>query len=385
MPNYRRIQFIAYEIFTAPLELDDGEIYVGLPNDFDDIAARVAWTRKVLAAAAEEADTSPEVLKVLMLPEFYFRGSRGAYGMDIVAALTQALQDSIRAATWADWLVVFGTIIGISSPTYDRLVRKLTRDEDALHPTAATGTAVDPHAEKEGYNLALIQKGGWAPVGDLTLEARNDALENTSFVTMKEHKSGIDFIKVADRIDPSGYAWERVVHLKRIGGEAWLAGPQVGREERFVNYDGTCLFTMDDLRFGLEICLDHADRRLKNAPRPAGQPPVQIHLVPSCGMDLIPGAVVAMTGGFAFNVDGHNGSSSRLCQVTQAATLASPIALLGNPLDPEYIEMEAGPADRIDELFADGPGYLAVYAPVAIPGDEGAEQPPARRLGGSRR
>lgn len=59
---------------------------------------------------------------------------------------------------------------------------------------------------------------------------------------------------------------------------------------------------------GVEICLDHADQRLRRStlrsPWPGGENELNLHLVPSCGMNLLEASVAAATGGYAFNCDG---------------------------------------------------------------------------------
>src|SRR5207248_3122205 len=60
-----------------------------------------------------------------------------------------------------------------------------------------------------------------------------------------------------------------------------------------------CIFAMDGIIFGLEVCLDHGEHRLIDCPDNNG---VQIQLIPSWGMNInrahcVPKAVV-------FNVDG---------------------------------------------------------------------------------
>lgn len=393
MPTYEKIQFIAYEIHTGPKLLGTKRYYLGLDNEYDDIAARLNWTYEVLQQAATKADGSTKTLKLLMLPEFYFRGSKGAYSIDIVAQLISGLQHLVRGADWTDWLVVFGTIVGISSPTrytptgfLDKLFKQILGQDL---------TPIDPNADQEVYNFALAQKGGWAPSSNVMTPAQmNEALEGKTFITMKEYKSNIDFIQVTQTTGRAGYVWERVFHLDRIGGRS-KDSVVPGREERLVGYDGASLFELDGIQFGLEICLDHAQQRLKNSPRPSGRSPVQIQLVPSCGLELKANAMVAMTGGYGFNVDGWyktvltNTTRSEVAMVTQAYSLAQPDATLGADIAAaSNLPLVAPPG--FDQLYALGAGSLSFYAAVDIPGVEptaGRAEPHRRTSGrgGSRR
>ncbi len=376
MPTYSKIQFIAYEIYTAPyFAPDGGKVYLGLDNDYDDISARLRWTYEVLTQAAAKADRSSDTLKLFMMPEFFFRGANGAYDMDIVDRLIGGLQHLVRGADWRDWLCVFGTCIGRSSPTDDAAT--IARGDDPADVDPAIGTALDPDGADEAYNIALVQKGGWAPDSNMLSPAQmNAALEGTCFITMKEFMSDKDFIMVADLAGDTGIVWERIVHLDRAGAPS---DEEVipGREERVVGYDGAGLFAIDGIEFGLEICLDHALSRLKNSPRPAGAPPIQVQLVPSCGMSLKRKAMVTMVDGLGFNVDGvwneaagDYGADSQLARVVQASSIVQPNAVLGPLIPPtSRVPLANAPAD-FARLFARGPGVLGIYAPQPIPGVE---------------
>lgn len=366
---YQKLQFIAYEINTAPLQIGLDEQYVGLVSDYNDIAARIRWTKLVIAQAATKADKSADTLKVFMMPEFYFRGVKGAYEMGTISLLIEGLQNAVSANDWKDWLFIFGTMIGSSMPTND--AEELATSGE-LHDDVDHGTSINACARREVYNVALIQKGAWAsessvPLAQMTPDQRNLALSGKAFVTMKEYKSPIDFIRIVDLAQADGFAWERVMHLTRTGG-ASSDSVVTGREERFVDYEGACLFAIDGIQFGLEICLDHANQRLKNAPRTDGLPPVQVQLVPSCGLSLWPSAIVAMTGGYGFNVDGIGQPSSALKQVTAEMSLENPDATLSpTSVTHETIPVPASPDIDVDTLFADGPGDLCIYKPVDVP------------------
>ncbi len=65
---------------------------------------------------------------------------------------------------------------------------------------------------------------------------------------------------------------------------------------------GGSLFDMDGLSFGLEVCLDHSQKRLKKST--AGK--VRVQLIPSCGMSIQDNAKHMVANGFIFNVDGSS-------------------------------------------------------------------------------
>lgn len=67
---------------------------------------------------------------------------------------------------------------------------------------------------------------------------------------------------------------------------------------------GGSVFEIDGIRFGLEICLDHAENRLK------GTEGVSIQLVPSCGLTF-EGGYKCIQHGLYFGVD----ASTPKCQL----------------------------------------------------------------------
>ena len=374
---YQKLQFIAYEINTAPSYVGFKRQYLGLPSDFNDIAARIRWTKEVLTQATAKAEKSSDTMKVFMIPEFYFRGINGAYEMGTIDLLITGLQNLVSGAEWKDWLFIFGSMIGTAAATKDAEELATTGN---LHDDPAVGTAIDPEAQREVYNVALVQKGGWSAnssvaLDKMTPDQRNTALDGTTFATMKEYKSPVDFIRIAKIQGNRGFVWERVMHLDRLGGPS-SDSVVTGREERFVDYDGSCLFAMDGIQFGLEICLDHANQRLKNAPRPAGSPKVQIQLVPSCGLQLWDSAMVAMAGGYGFNVDGNftdednfaTSARSELRVVDTEASLLNPNATLDPNNSPrDIVPVRALPDLDNTTLYAWGTGQLSIYKAVDVP------------------
>jgi hypothetical protein len=81
----------------------------------------------------------------------------------------------------------------------------------------------------------------------------------------------------------------------------------VGSEINKSGYGGASVFTIDGVTFGLEVCLDHAQNRLANyyaGAAKAGDPKVQIQLIPSWGMSIGGGKLCVLSQGLVFNVDG---------------------------------------------------------------------------------
>jgi hypothetical protein len=141
---------------------------------------------------------------------------------------------------------------------------------------------------------------------------------------LKETASSVDFSHTESPKDEDWYAAGRKVDLvggnvTRVPGSAtytvaantarssYKALPLPGSRELEQKVKHTeernplgCIFEMLGITFGLEVCLDHLNARLINAPDKSG---VQIQLIPSWGMRIytecsVPNAIV-------FNVDGH--------------------------------------------------------------------------------
>ena len=239
-----------------------------------------------------------ETLKIFMGPEFYFRGIRGAYNIKYISDILPSLRYHTKDSKFSNWLFVFGTAIGatFSEQTQCRRCgkgpRELRRSGTGLecpdHPgpgnviTVLAGAIID--------NVALIQKGG-----------EDD--EKNAYVIAKEYISQLDFRR---HLSPSamraglaatGYSGVGTItegKFEVMGKKIPIAPGRGGKytDERM----GGAIFTIDGIKFGLEICLDHLNSRLNPADA------VQIQLVPSAGAHL--SQFACTTGGFAFNVDG---------------------------------------------------------------------------------
>jgi len=277
---YTEIQLIGYEIFTGPALTPQGKVYRGLASDLDDMAYRVTLMLEAVECARKAAMKDAACLKVFVAPEFYFRGSKGAYPISRVVGegqggrATSNLLDMLRALVktkdkdYEHWVFVFGSIIASSG---------------------APGIT-NQGSQGEAYNISLIQRGEQGIEG--------------SRVVVKEHKSGVDFLKVSPG---SGAVLDSAVRHLMAGKRTetgWDpnrgAGKELGRRE----YEGLGIFEIEGITFGLEICLDHGSQRLRQSPPGPKDPWVQVQLVPSCGMHINPAAVIACKGGLVFNVDG---------------------------------------------------------------------------------
>jgi hypothetical protein len=292
-PNYTSIQYIAFEICTMPMGFDTQDTarddwYPGLDSPDADLAARVGVIARALARldGHPSVSPSPSCLKLLMMPEFFFRGKKGAYSVGEIlgdhrdaGSLSSQLASLVLDPKWADWLFVFGTVVGY---------------KDAARGPPAAG---EPAAAYDVYNVALVQPGGCRTVREAVARAVN---------VVKVHKSRIDFLQhpAGSRALADGDC--RAAFHRDDAPDVLGAGAGGG-----LSIDDDGVFVVHGIVFGLEICLDHACQRLRTQSRPKpgradSVARIQVQLVPAGGMDLQPGSLCARPGRdqLAFLCDG---------------------------------------------------------------------------------
>jgi hypothetical protein len=287
-------------------------------------------------------------LKIFMAPEFYFRGRNGAYSPDIVSSIIPRMRALGTAnGTYKDWLFVFGTAVAAIEtqvtycPTCGYNNSTIRYDRDPLNPakTIAKCSLNPAHVPTTGnwgaevQNVALIQHGG------------------DTHLVAKEYVSGIDY-RNAPKILPTDPDRPTV----RMPGGNYLdvSSPQGSRDAYHrrgpaapIKTDermGGCIFSIDGITIGLEVCLDHA---LGTVAAPYGRASayagtIQILLIPSYGMSIGTG-MHCKPGGIAFNVDGRIVGSSEV-----------KLNLPGAPVQAET-------------QVAAAPGSLSLFGPFNIP------------------
>jgi predicted amidohydrolase len=353
MPKlYTHVQFAGFKIDTFPIKnhtyvadathpswlgwtiWNEHSLYLGLMDHAKDIESRIAIMKLAVekAAAKIKDNTTPSTLKVFMSPEFFFRGYTGAYpDMEMVHAIREQLESMVNATKYEDWLFVFGSVIAKAD--------------------LGGGKA-------EAYNIVYVIPG---------------AGKGETRVVMKELKSGIDFLKGMGYLNkqgnyinqPSFNYTDKVIdeHVKHLHSGA----KGEGRERQSGAYgadSGGGIFDYENVTIGVEICLDHLVKRLKQSPPKAGEWKIQLQLIPSAGMKIKPPSVIATRSGFAFNVDGGT-PHVKLKQVKSAyrtgvdaeLTTIEPLATI--PITQLPI--------NYGNLYRKGPPEVVVYAKLPLP------------------
>ncbi len=123
MARYTHVQFIGYAIPTIPLsvaEIGDPNTpcfvegrYVGIDPAAADIKARIELAMTALQQTRKSGavDRSASTLKIFVMPEFSFRGTRGAYDAEDFTLFRRQFAKRVGIKTYENWLFVVGTIV----------------------------------------------------------------------------------------------------------------------------------------------------------------------------------------------------------------------------------------------------------------------------------
>jgi hypothetical protein len=354
--------------------------YHGYDDDVTDIDARWAVLQDAIEAAylgyqGELGNKMPmatddkKVLKIFMAPEFYFRGKRGAYDVGAMAYLCEKARAVTQENRFADWLFVLGSCVCAATEyqtTGDKITKKDIRTDQSTGKYTVTKPGNWAQQESAGIvlldNYAIVQKGG-IPWGEFGAGDR---------VVLKQMRSGIDFDYQTQKDVTSP------VHLKKAGAVAMTStGPGAAKYTVGTALDGHytmvdkatdktdergplgCIFDIDGITFGLEVCLDHYDRRLADSPNDKSA--IRVQLIPSWGAEIVDAN--AINSGIIFNVDGQDWLYGQMgCRVSYYPT--GPTTFTAGP-QPKKFHV-AGPQAAGDVLDGDKT-WILYYGPFPIP------------------
>lgn len=274
-----------------------------LSDETDDVRQRVKLMTEAVNAAGDRLDkeinSGHNVLKVFIAPEFYFRSTWGGY-TDLKyfsgegagrnsGSIVGGLADAVENERWKDWLFVFGTAVVVAAPLvaqdyYDPKTGRLAVEQFRN----LYGKTLFPKAV---LNIALAQKGGYATEAERVAK---------SVAVIKEHMSDIDWLHARGVI----LRPDEVAHFPAVGPGSYALEVNTPGGGGGGGYNGGSIFMLDNITFGLEVCLDHAMERLRRARPQTGDFFVQVQLIPSGGMIIDPTSVATLRGGLVCNVDG---------------------------------------------------------------------------------
>jgi hypothetical protein len=203
-----------------------------------------------------------------------------------------------------------------------------------LMVTATNIKIVEP-GKAEIINIAQVQKGGGGvPVNKDGSRALKELLVYKETISSVDFK-GLDYGPLAfysvDRhlaeldgdplckLYPTPGAKDVLGTNPNVQGQPRVDGkgnPGTGTASEVTTsgLGGGSVFTMHDITFGLEVCLDHGEKRLKKyygGAAKSGEPKVQVQLIPSCGMAIDVAGCCCVADGLVFNVDAHHHAAKK--------------------------------------------------------------------------
>ena len=337
--SYSKVQFLGHVLSSTPMliesveDLSDRGVYLGIGDDKTDIDWRMIIVREALLAAIQAPGTSKDsdTLKIFTMPEFFWRGLKGAYHYDgkddakyvyIYTMFHKLISELSAKYRLSDWLIVCGSILTTNAST------DCPRDIDSVLAEAGNNyLAVYDLLKKSGPNAALpsvsqllkmldgkdveLSADADQELTDLLLTVLNtsDGLANKSVYNrscvfygggssaiQKQYKSKEDFILN----NPSGTKGTVNSYLQTM-----VTYPSVFDPANPVPTIPYSCFTIGNLKIGLEICLDHKRKRLLGYLGEGKIPRQDIQLVISCGMELKQEAIAVRDKGILFNCDGE--------------------------------------------------------------------------------
>lgn len=327
--RYNNVVCIGYKVTTGHFEADkvDPKIlkvqYTGAWMDRTDMNNKRDQLKKAITQALGEYETKfglkgksgaktklhlteaedKDTLKIFMAPEFYFRGKQGGYDMAVVNEILPEMRNFTKGDDYKHWLFVLGTAIAATRiyPTCSKCKGVTELMNDPKDPLSHRTVVWCKKCKKEETvnkpkmmldNFAVIQKGG----------------ENTdanAYLIQKEYMSWVDYRRptlTTDWDDPANREVEvRGIAAEAIPSEGSSQPGSVARSKYDDERMGGSVFSMDGIRFGVEVCLDHLNGRLKNS-KNSSLLNIKIQLIPSAGVPQpVPTNLVAP---IVFNVDG---------------------------------------------------------------------------------
>ena len=405
MLSHKKIQFIGYAVSTKALECGgggDNKCYLGNEDERADMDARLALLKLAAQKAQKAFAPDPDVLKVFVIPEFFFRGAYGAYsgaqgeaylkeklrrlknehpaldmalwGTSLFAAQKADYSDPViqkAACLGDDYLSLYRAcrdyrnLVGKETPTLKSMLFFLDELEAWEDDNAVPK---DLPAQDPLFWVIKDLLAGCDKTAPVTVSNKAQVmLEGDGYLTVqKRFKSKVDFVLNHYR-DEARTLENHAAYLQTFVRYPPIAS--AANEEKRDPLDQYSVFDWHGLKVGVEICLDHVRERLRRA---GGG--LDLHLIPSCGVEVMPGAVAARAGGYVFNCDGDYtlddacnglGAHSQLFRVEEAGDAPSgKNAKLGKRIEPEQvIKIDWQEADR---YYSEGAGQLHIYPPQPL-------------------
>ncbi len=336
--TYNKIRFIGYAIPTTPAEL----VSIGNPNGpgavagtylansdtKTDMSNRITILKNAVDTAKDQLPAAEtDVINVFVAPEFYFHGTEGPYiysdpSEDPVDALRQQLAETFNATDYPNWTFICGSAITTMLKNVNFVYNS--------NPARTRNSVVQ--------NLSEQWLASFGPLKDVIFDMLVNFIKNChSYPNCEVRNRSVIVSNVPIRppeVDnPTNlmstekyYASNEDFLLYDVTGkqvitEQMIAYPFIdlsAGDAKQSAFDQYAIFRQNDINpgnpiattvtyYGVEICLDHSDTRLRrnidNEPELIGG--IHVQLIPSCGMQIILPSVAADSNGLVFNCDGQ--------------------------------------------------------------------------------
>lgn len=403
--RYTNVQFIGYAIPSIPLTVADignpgtpcfveGR-YTGIDPATADIDERIGLTLKAVRQAVKSGavDASPSTLKIFLMPEFSFRGTQGAYEAEYFTYFRKEFARRVAVRAYDGWLFVVGTIVNtaedyVRGKDPKRDLKARVRENLAI-AIADVWQYANSHHDTALATFATVTLNAYTiychanPIFEVTDKSyvvaggSRNAHYPEGLSIEKKFISNEDFVL---NLHSNAYAEEEV---------AYPPIDEHDGEDKQRAFDPLSIFTIEGIKFGVEVCLDHMQARLRRNRIPKDEL-VQIHLVPSCGMQIVQPSIIAAAGGYVFNCDGQYddlapgsqpGRTDSVWTGTASHRAHTQLTEVVKPCKGNYPSRNAAevkkPATKVTKvpivaasasrLYAYGPGEVHVYSVLPVP------------------
>jgi hypothetical protein len=297
LAKYTKVVLVGYKVKCS------GGSYSGNEKDPDDMLDRCRDLKEAIRNAYTLVDRmgtyngDGTILKIFMAPEFYFRGKNGVYTHEVVhgreaqpdaklpkvQGIMEVMSEEIDKEIYKDWLFVLGTAIAATELT--ETVCKVCDGEVKFVKDTVT------------FNTKPVCKAN--PKHATQEKSRGAFVENVALVKKQKETHTITKELISDNDYVNNHVTIEGSRRMKVNPDAGTNVPTKFKDERM----GGCIFTIDGVTIGLEVCLDHRSRSASGSPgrlEHAGN--IQIQLIPSAGVTIE--SLRTIAGGIVFNVDG---------------------------------------------------------------------------------
>ncbi|MDO5970495.1 hypothetical protein Q4Q35_11825 [Flavivirga aquimarina] len=154
----KKIQHIGLGIHTLPDP--ESKNFKSLSDQTQDYKARISLLKTYLNKLYEDEAIERNAIKVVTLPQFFFRGKTGAYSINTIIGngvsdlnshgLLGSLQELVMDKKWKNWIFNFGTIIGYN----EELEEEEDPDNEKVNKTKTNKNGEDNEDEDKEEEIS---------------------------------------------------------------------------------------------------------------------------------------------------------------------------------------------------------------------------------------